>query len=326
MKQLLYSLICLCCACQPSGTTQTTTAQQDDAAPAIEFSADSAYRFVEEQVAFGYRIPNTPAHKACAAYLAAKLEQFGATVTLQEADVTAYDGTVLHATNIIGSYRPELPDRILLCAHWDTRPWADHDPDEANHRKPIDGANDGASGVGVLLEVARQLSGRLPACGVDIVLFDAEDYGTPEFHTGTYKPDTWCLGSQHWAKEAKKNGYKARYGILLDMVGAPDAIFPREYYSTYYAAGVLDKVWQTARSLGFGQLFVQTSTYPVTDDHYYVNTLAGIPCIDIVHYNPHGETGFGDYWHTLDDNMDNISRQTLYAVGKTVLTVIYDEQ
>lgn len=325
MKPLLYSLICLCCACKPSGTTQSAAAQPQEAAPAVTFSADSAYRFVAEQVAFGYRIPNTPAHQACAAYLSAKLQQFGATVSLQEADLTAYDGTVLHATNIIGSYRPERAERILLCAHWDTRPWADHDPDEANRRTPIDGANDGASGVGVLLEVARQLAAQPPACGVDIVLFDAEDYGTPEFHTGPHKADTWCLGAQHWAKEAKKQGYTARYGILLDMVGAPEALFPREYYSARFAGGVLDKVWQTARTLGFGHLFVDTNSHPVVDDHYYVNTLAGIPCIDIVHYHPQGQTGFGRYWHTLNDNMDNISRQTLHAVGTTVLTVVYNE-
>ena len=290
------------------------------------FDADSAYASIEAQCAFGPRVPGTEAHTACGDYIVAAFRALGLTVTEQRAQVITWEGRSMPCRNIIAAFNPDARDRVLVCAHWDSRPWADHDPDEANHRKPIDGANDGASGVGVLLEVARQLSGRLPACGVDIVLFDAEDYGTPEFHTGTHKPDTWCLGSQHWAKEAKKNGYNARYGILLDMVGAPDAIFPREYYSVYFAAGVLDKVWQTARSLGFGQLFVQTSTYPVTDDHYYVNTLAGIPCIDIVHYNPHGETGFGDYWHTLDDNMDNISRQTLYAVGKTVLTVIYDEQ
>lgn len=290
-----------------------------------DFSADSAYIFIEQQVAFGPRIPNTSGHKKCASYLVDKLKQTGATVLEQPFQATAFDGTLLNGVNIIGSFNPGAPRRILLFAHWDTRPWSDHDPVEANRNQPVTGANDGASGVGVLLEVARQIGLKAPSVGVDILFFDAEDYGAPESWQGN-NPHTWCLGSQYWSANPHQPGYKASYGILLDMVGAPGATFYREQISEYYAMDIVNKLWSAAHQLGHQRYFINQPGGSITDDHLYVNRLAGIPSANIIHYDPHSEKGFGHYWHTVNDTMENIDRSTLHAVGTTLLWVIYNEQ
>lgn len=289
------------------------------------FSSDSAYHFVEQQVNFGPRVPNSLAHKACAEYLVNALESFGAVVVQQKVKLRAFNGDILDANNIIASFKPDEKQRILLFAHWDTRPWSDHDPNPANHNKPVLGANDGASGVGVLLEIARNMGISAPRMGVDIVFFDAEDYGAPEDYTGNAE-DSWCLGSQYWARNPHVSGYTARYGILLDMVGAPDATFYRDQISEHFAPDIVNKVWNKALSLGFEKYFINKPGGGITDDHLYVNQLAGIPSIDIIHYNPNNANGFGDYWHTVNDNMQNIDKQTLFAVGTTVMQVVYNER
>lgn len=289
------------------------------------FDSDSAYSYVARQVAFGPRVPNTGAHKACADYLSLELERHGAEVYVQEAVLTAYNGDQLNAKNIIGAFNPDRPRRILLFAHWDTRPYADHDVDEANHRKPIDGADDGASGVGVLLEIARQIGKKAPEVGIDIIFFDAEDYGTPEF-VKEYKPDTWCLGSQFWAKNPHVPDYKAEFGILLDMVGSKGATFYKESISMKYAAQYVEKVWAKARNLGYGKYFINANGDPITDDHLYVIEGRRIPCLDIINLDPDNKkNGFGVHWHTMNDNMDIIDKNTLKAVGQTVLEVIYND-
>ncbi len=288
------------------------------------FNSDSAYTYVERQVQFGYRIPNTPAHLATADYLADELTRHGATVTVQEGEVIAYDGTSLAIRNIIGSFSPEKQNRILLFAHWDTRPYADSDPDKSKHRTPIAGADDGASGVGVLLEIARQIGLRQPEAGIDIILFDAEDYGEPYWSTSAGSDDSWALGSQYWAARPHKQGYRARYGILLDMVGGAGAQFRREQFSKYYASSLLDKVWKTAKRLGYGDYFIDSDGGYINDDHIAVNQY-GVPSIDIIPCYPSTPSGFPPYWHTLDDTMKNIDRATLKAVGQTVLTVIYED-
>lgn len=289
------------------------------------FSADSAYLFVKKQVDFGPRVPNTKAHDECALYLVAELRRHGAVVIEQKADLTAFDGTVLKSTNVIGSFNPKAEVRILLLAHWDSRPWADNDRDPANHKKPVMAANDGASGVGVLLEMARLMGKNLPAVGVDILFVDAEDYGKPSSAGGEPAEDSWCLGTQYWAKSLHTPGYTARYGILLDMVGAPQAVFYREQASDYYAENVVTKVWSQAQSLGFENYFRNEKGGSVTDDHIYVNKITGIPCIDIIHYDPNSRNGFGEHWHTINDTMDNIDKNTLKAVGMTLTQVIYNE-
>jgi hypothetical protein len=289
------------------------------------FNADSAYSYVDKQVAFGPRVPNTKPHEKCADYLAGELKRFGADVVVQEANVTAYNGKTLNAKNIIGQFNPEKNNRVLLFAHWDSRPFADHDPDPAKRNTPILGANDGASGVGVLLEIARQINKAGINIGVDIIFFDAEDYGTPEHLDLQYKPDTWCLGTQYWCKHPHKEGYTARWGILLDMVGGPNAVFYKELYSKQFAPDLLDKVWNTAADLGYLSFFSFEDGGQIIDDHVYVSKLMHIPSIDIIQHEPMSETNFNEFWHTHKDNMDNIDKATLKAVGQTVLHVIYSE-
>ena len=215
----------------------------------------------------------------------------------------------------------------MLCAQRDSRPYADNDPDPKNHHTHILGVNDGASGVGVLLEIARQIQQKEPTLGVDIIFFDAEDYGTPEFYTGQPKQDTWCLGSQFWARTPHVQNYNARYGILLDMVGGKDATFYYEGYSSETARSEMKKIWKKAHELGYGKYFVKADGIPVTDDHLYVNKLARIPCVDIINYDANNErSSFGSTWHTINDTMDNIDRNTLKAVGQTVMDVVYNEK
>lgn len=314
-------------SCGANGSKESSTGVADVKRPVSssvpDFNADSAYAYVAKQVEFGPRVPNTKAHKACGDYLASELGRFGAKVYQQEAMLTAYDGTKLEARNIIGSFDPDNSKRVMLFAHWDCRPYSDQDPDPANHRKPVDGADDGASGVGALLEIARQIGQKAPEVGIDIIFFDAEDYGTPEF-VKDYTPDTWCLGTQFWAKKPHVPNYTAEYGILLDMVGSKNATFFKEYQSVRSAAPIVEMVWSAARNLGYGKFFINADGGAITDDHQYVISGRNIPCIDIINYDPDSETGFASYWHTQKDNMDNIDRETLKAVGQTVLEVIYN--
>ncbi len=295
---------------------------------APSFNADSSYSYVERQTLFGPRVLNTKKHDECKSYLSDKMTSFGAKITLQECELTSWDGSTLKATNIIASYQPEKTKRILLCSHWDSRPWADQDVNAANWHSPIDGANDGASGVGVLMEIGRQLQaeavkGHLPDYGVDIVFLDAEDLGTPKFSKKEDQEDTWCLGTQYWAKEAKQSGYRAEFGILLDMVGGKAPNFMWDYYSNQYAPQVLQKVWSQAATLGYNAFFVPAEGGAITDDHLYVNRIAGIPCIDIIDYNPGSKTGFVPYWHTLGDTMKNIDKNSLKMIGETLLNILF---
>lgn len=322
-------IVILSLACGNNSTKAKTSSsakkKNDIKVDVPKFNADSAYAFVEAQVDFGPRVPNTKEHIACANFLSEKLKSFGADVIMQEAEVRAFDNTLLNAKNIIGQYKPELNNRILLFAHWDTRPFADHDEDTSKQKQPILGANDGASGVGVLLEIARNLQNKNLPIGIDIIFFDAEDYGTPDFEGAQYKADTWCLGSQYWGKNPHKENYYAQYGILLDMVGAPNATFNRELHSLQFAPRVVKKVWKTAEVLGYGNYFVYEKGGMITDDHVYVNKHLNIPCIDIIQHDSSTDSNFGSYWHTHDDTMEHVDKNTLKAVGQTVLEVIFNE-
>jgi len=184
---------------------------------AADFNADSAFYFVNEQVKFGPRVPNSKAHAKCAVWLETTLKKYTPQVIVQPFTAKAYDGTTLNCKNIIASFNPKSTTRVLLCSHWDSRPYADNDPDSSYHRTPIDGANDGASGVGILLEIARQLKISPASIGVDILLLDAEDYGAPQ-NAGFMGADDWALGSQYWSRYPHTPSYSARFGILLDMV------------------------------------------------------------------------------------------------------------
>lgn len=296
------------------------------------FCADSAYAYIEKQMSFGPRVPNSAAHTQCAVWLIEQLRAFGAEVELQKGQMPDYRGNNQQIYNIIGHfYTPETlsRSRVLLGAHYDTRPWCDEEENYSDRFYNVPGANDGASGVGVLLEVARQLGMRLQDSTisfqpVDIIFFDVEDMGTPVFYTGSEREDTWCLGSQLWATNYVHQvaNTKYQFGVILDMVGAPDASFPREMYSSNYAANYQQKIWSAAEKLGYGALFNNQKSYPITDDHYYISYIAGIPCVDIIHYDVRNATGFASWWHTRQDDMNNISKSTLQAVGEVVMSLL----
>ena len=297
----------------PAASSDDTESERQEEMERPVFSADSCMARLLEQTAFGARVPNSAAHEACGAYLADRFQRYGAEVSEQRFSVTAWDGNTLRCVNIQASYRPELKNRVLLCAHWDSRPWCDEDENPAMAKTPVLAANDGASGVAVLLEVARCLSLVQPAAGVDIVLFDAEDYGRSEYE------DSFCLGSRYWASRVRESGYMAAYGILLDMVGDRSAVFRKDAVSLHFAPDVADRVWKTAAGMGYGNLFDEGDGGSIIDDHYYVNQLAGIPCIDIIHY----DNGFPDTWHTARDTPDAISPEVLGVVGSVVLSLLY---
>lgn len=289
-----------------------------------DFNADSAYYFVKQQVDFGPRIMNSKQHDECADFLINKVKSYNAKVIVQKGEVKAFDGKMLKIQNIIASFNPEQKNRVLLCSHWDTRPWADQDT--VKQDEPIDGANDGASGVGVLLEIARNLASQPTTIGIDIIFLDAEDYGQPENTKYPRMEDSYALGTQYWAKNNPVQNYYANYGILLDMVGAPKATFSMEGISMQYASAVVKKVWDIAARLGYSDYFIYKTTSSITDDHYYVNDIAKVPCIDIIHHDPSTRSNFGTYWHTHQDNMNMIDKNTLKAVGQTLLEVIYREK
>lgn len=326
VKYLLYALISVvlaaCNASQPSDKSTKKTTPTEVVAP--PFCADSAYQYIVDQCNFGPRVPNSVAHTQCADFLVQKFAKMGLSVKEQRADLKSWDNVVLKARNIIASYRPNVQKRVLLCAHWDTRPWADADINQSNHKKPVMGANDGASGVAIMLEIARQCTIDSLEIGVDFVCFDAEDRGVPYWQEALAPADgsDWCLGSRHWAKEMAKQNYKAEFGILLDMVGGTDASFCYEGYSLRHARPIVAKIWSAAAQLGHKELFKQKDGGWATDDHIPVNEILGIPCADIIPYVENTHSSFGKTWHTVNDTPENISKQVLEAVGQTVMQVL----
>jgi len=287
-----------------------------------KFQRDSAYNYLDKQVAFGPRVPNSKAHTACKNWMVQKFRNFGADVIEQDFTAKAYTGEILNGTNIIAQYNPQQSKRVILAAHWDSRHIADRDADEARQKEPILGADDGGSGVAVLMEIARLLNGQKLDLGIDIILFDLEDYGDD---ADDGKRESWCLGSQYWSNHFHKQNYRAKYGILLDMVGSKNARFAKEGTSMQYAPEIMNKVWKEAARLGFSSYFHDQQVSGTTDDHLFVNMIAKIPMIDIINKPIDSQYGFGHYWHTHKDNMDVIDKRTLRAVGQTVLSVLYKE-
>ncbi|NVO20232.1 MAG: M28 family peptidase [Bacteroidetes bacterium] len=304
----------------------STSTEKEITVTAAAFNADTAFAFVKKQAAFGPRVPNSPQHKECAKWLETTMRKYTKDVVVQSFQMKTYNGITLNLKNIIGIFNPDAKDRILLCSHWDSRPYADNDPDVSKHRTPVDGVNDGASGIGILLEAARQLSIKAPAVGVDLILLDGEDYGAPQDEKNSGTEDDWALGSQYWSKNPHKAGYTAKFGILLDMVGAENATFRLEASSMYYAPDIMNKVWRVAASIGYSSYFLAENSNGVTDDHVYINEVRKVPTIDIIQNDPSTESGFYKYWHTVNDNLAGIDKQTLRAVGETILTTVYQEK
>ena len=338
MKKTFLAIVAcglLVTACDDKKTTSSEgNATETAMVVAPVFSGDSAYASVAQQVAIGPRVPNTPAHVRGGDYIVAKLKSYGVEVIEQPFTAKGWDGVLVKGRNIIGVINPKATKRLLFSSHWDSRRFSDHDSLEVNHKKPVPAANDGASGVAVLLEMARtiQQAKAKPTVGVDLIFFDAEDWGNGEKAHGDTEPGHpdfdyvgFCLGSRYWAKNPHKPGYTAYYGVLLDMVGAKGATFLKEGYSMQFAPSVVQTLWNTASQLGYSNYFVDKPGGPITDDHIAPNTLAKIPMIDIIHLNPISGGFFPD-WHTAEDDMRNIDKNTLKAVGQTLVQAVYNEK
>lgn len=330
MKKYLF-LISLVGLIACNSTKQQTTEEQP--VVNIQFDADSAYAFCAAQCQFGPRVMNSEAHEQCGQWIKQQFEQYGYQVEMQKADLKGYDGTILKSTNIIAKQpiaNGQQPTaRIFLCAHWDSRPWADNDPDSANWRKPVMAANDGASGVAVMLELARLIQQHDSLnIAVDFICFDAEDWGIPQWDMTGDGTDSWALGAQYWAKEYSQLHPTPdyQYAVLLDMVGGQGAKFYQESFSLQKAKNIVDKVWQAASAAGYGSFFPAKEGGGVTDDHLPVNDTANIPCIDIINCYPDcPQSSFGPTWHTIYDDMQHIDKNTLQAVGQTLVQLLFSE-
>lgn len=316
---------------KPVQNTQKTEKKNEEKNVVVPaFNSDSAYYFVKKQCEFGPRVPETPAHQQCAEWFVKKLNDYCDKVSEQNFITRLYDDRIVNGKNIIASFNPDAKKRIIISSHWDSRPFADNDPDEKNWKKPIDGANDGASGCGVMMEMARVMkTNRIDNnIGVDFIFFDLEDYGRPSWDGDSiHDALVWGLGSQYWSKNPHVFGYSAYYGILLDMVGISNPRFPKEYYSQQDASWVVNKVWRTASDLGYGEYFIDEPGDPITDDHVFIMYYAKIPTIDIIHLigDENRTSSFYPYWHTINDNIDQIDKTTLQMVGNVVMNVVYNE-
>lgn len=275
--------------------------------PVPEFNADRAFADLVRQTAFGTRVPGTEPHRACGEWLKKQLALGADSVWTQS--FTAFVplvGDSMPFTNIIAHFGFGKSDRVLLGAHWDTRPFADYDPDSANWRTPILGANDGASGVALLLEIARAISAQPPPVGVDIVFFDGEDLGRYGFD------DEWSVGSRHYASSLQR---KYKWVIIVDMVGDSDLTIYREGYSYRYAREFQDRVWEAAAAIGDSTTFRPEIEYDIMDDHMPF-LMKGMPAVDLIDLRY-------PYWHTLGDTVDKCSPESLGRVGRVVLQVLY---
>ena len=327
----IFSLIILV-SCSPSETTDdnknassVTTMEVKARVIPPSFNSDSAYAFTKTQADMGPRIPGSKAHAACVKWMSGKLKSYGANVIVQNGVVTTFDTKKWNAKNVIGSFNLQNKSRILLCAHFDSRPFCDNDSIASNKSKACPGVNDGASGVAVLMEIARNIAIKNTKVGIDIVLFDMEDYGQHDASQFPTMENSWCLGSQYWAQNPHTPSYFANFGILLDMVGGKNATFYKEGESISYASTIVEKVWNTASNLGYGNYFIQEPYEQFTDDHVYINRLTNIPTIDIIAFDKE-HARFFSHHHKLGDTMDNIDKATLKAVGHTVMDVIYNEE
>ncbi len=328
MRQFLFliflSVFIGCSSCNNSKTEDAVVNEppKPDYSHLPKFNEDSCYNNIAKQVSFGPRVPSTLAAKKCGDYLIQFFKKYADTVYVQHTVVTTFDNHKINIRNIIAAFKPKLGNRLLIASHWDSRPFADQETDVKKMRTPILAADDGASGVGVMMELATILKNNQPERGIDLVLLDAEDWGS---NTGNDE-NTYCLGTQYWCKNPHVAGYSATNGILLDMVGAHGATFTLEAGSMNYAGNFMNDVWKTASALGYSDHFVFENSGGITDDHVFINTMLHVPTIDIIYHDIGGAKWFAPHWHTLNDNMNIIDKGTLKAVGQTLVAVIYKEK
>jgi glutaminyl-peptide cyclotransferase len=285
------------------------------------FDGARAFDLLERQVSFGPRAPNSAAHAQCLEFYLRFFDSLGIATETQRFEIAGYDGRMLKLANVIARVRPDASERILLCAHWDSRPFADMETDPSRELMPIPGANDGASGVAVLLGLAEILSKQPPDVGVDFVLFDGEDYGREGDES------MFLLGSKYFAASLDTDR-RYRFGVLLDLVGDREAEFPLEALSRQYAGDIQRMLWGEARRLGLAQ-FTDREHGAILDDHVPLNTVAGIKTVNIIDAALVGHDASSPrrrYWHTLDDTPAQCAPETLKAVGRLLLSIIYGIQ
>ncbi|GMV36912.1 MAG: glutamine cyclotransferase [Fimbriimonadales bacterium] len=306
-------LLLLCLLATLGGCATSASPQQDvekpkqAAAPKTDFDGKQAFEMLRKQVEFGPRVPGSDAHAKCLEWMVTTLKQYTPHVEKQPF-TGSYKSKTLHMTNVIARFNPDAKKQVVIAAHWDTRPTADEEPRLQFRNKPIDGANDGASGVAVLLELARVFATRPPAVGVQLVFFDGEDLG-PSI-------DNMLLGAKHWSQKLTTS--KPDFGILLDMVGDKDLRIPVEAYSYEVAKDIVKKVYGMAERLGMSKTFPFELGTQITDDHVPMNQ-AGVPTIDLIDFDY-------PYWHTLEDTLDKVSADSLHKVGTLVEAVLRDER
>jgi hypothetical protein len=277
-----------------------------------EFGGTRAFGYIEQQLQFGPRIPGTAGHERTGDWILQHLRATADTVVVQSIAFKTRSGEILHLRNFFARFRPSATERVLLLAHWDTRPHADQSANLGQQRLPVPGANDGASGVAVLLGVAEALKAKPPALGVDLLFTDGEDYGTDWDHWEDSTSDV-LIGSRYFAAH-QPAGYQPLFAVLFDMVADKDQQFYYEGNSQSFAPEVVDRVWRTATDLGYGRIFLPGVRNTLTDDHVALQK-GGIHAIDVVDFNY-------PYWHTTDDTIDKVSAASLQVVGDVALALV----
>ena len=274
-----------------------------------KFDGESAVRYAKAQLDFGTRVPGTPGAQRAGDWIVARMRERADTVIVQSWEQTLSDGRKLPLRNVLARFRPELPDRVLYLTHWDTRPLSDGAEDQAQRRLPMPGANDGASGVGLLVALGDALKKTPPAVGVDLLFVDGEDYG--DF--GSNKDV--LMGSRYFASHLPTPTYRPIFGVLFDMIGDKDLQIKHEQNSVSQAPEVVRRVWQQAAELGHDDVFVEQSTgYPITDDHIPL-LQAGLRVIDVIDLDY-------PYHHRPSDTLDKISARSLSIVGEVAEALV----
>lgn len=317
MKFFSFVSFLLAAACNSAGRETTPVPSQKPSESIVsipQFDRSRAFAYLKTQMGFGPRNPGSSGYLKCLQYLQAELAKTADSVWTQPFSYKNYKGEISQGTNILARFKSAARERVLISAHWDTRAWADMDANQKNHSKPIPGANDGASGVALLLEIANHLHSSPPPQAVDIVLFDAEDVGQ------TGDSESFAQGSQFFAKNPPSST-SYRFAVNLDMIGDKNLEIQRENNSETNAPGLTDRIFTTARLLGIRQ-FVDEHVGGIYDDHMPLNK-AGIPAVDLIDFNYPDESN--RYWHTMEDTTDKCSPESLEAVGTVLLNILYGQ-